>query len=221
MGNQSGKFLDDKHLDAENEKSDDSVNWDEFDLGFLGKESEPSSTVDLNSDSIDSDLETPVNVSSIKTPNNLMTTVPEKPSMLQTLTNYQAGKIQKSLYLEQLKAYAAGQTKIFAHRVSKTVEAHENLTQAALEGIREKIKVWGKEIMAATDLSMQETVSRGLVHASETANQAFTKLAKLNAPKVIVQPAMEGVVKVMQKTVDNIQERSVSYDKNVKTKWTR
>lgn len=220
MGDRSGKLPAPGGQENHNSEKE-SVNWDEFDFSFLNSDDKSDKTSEYGPSKADGSSEDVMRMSFPHSPGDLKTVMPEKPSIMEALTNFQSGKINKSLYLDQLKIYADGQIQIFADRVEKTVEAHQNLSQAALENIREKIKLWGKEIMAATDLSMQETVSQGVLRASEIANKAMTELAKMNAPQIIVKPAMKGVIDQMQKTISNIQHREVGISKSGKMEWDR
>ncbi|SMD05948.1 hypothetical protein SAMN02746065_12642 [Desulfocicer vacuolatum DSM 3385] len=219
MGDERGKLPVRGGQENNNEK--ESVNWDEFDFSFLDSDGQSDNTSGYGSSKTDGNSEDVMGMSFPHSPGDLKTVMPEKPSIMEALTNFQSGKINKSLYLDQLKIYADGQIQIFADRVEKTVEAHQNLSQAALDNIREKIKLWGKEIMAATDLSLQKTVSQGVLRASEIANKALTELAGMNAPDIIVKPAMKGVIDQMQKTIANVQHREVGISENGKMEWDR
>ena len=220
MGENNGKYPVHDGRSRGNKKDAKDINWNEFDFSFMDSEDDTDNKK-WESETNDGKTEETMPMSSLHSPTDLKTAMPDKPGIMEALTNFQSGKINKSLYLEQLKAYADGQTRIFANRVEKTVEAHHNLTQAALDGIREKIKVWGKEIMAATDLTMQETVSKGVLRSSMIANKALTELAEMNAPDIIVKPAMKGVIDQMHRTIDNVQNREVEISRDGELEWDR
>ena len=191
----------------------DIIDWSDYEI-------EPSSDSDAKSGTLDKDLETPVTVRDIDAP-DLVAEAPAKPGMLTSLRDFQAGRIKKTAYIQQLKDYVDAQTKIYSTQVEKTVEAHQALTQSALEGVREKIKLWAKEIMLVTDISLQDSVNRAILACQENANKALTQLAKSDSHPVVVKEAMFNVTEFMKITMKKIMERDISFEKKGDISWDR
>ena len=198
----------------ENLKSDEEeVDWSKYDLEISAKEKAHNGT-------LDEELPTPVKIKDIDAP-ELVAEVPTKPGMLASLKDFQAGRIKKTQYIAQLKLYAETQTEIYSDAVEKTVMAHKTLTDAALEGIREKVNLWAKEIMLVTDICIQDAVNRAILMSQDNANKTLTQLAKSKSHPVIVKESMKRVTDFMRTTMDKIMARSMSFGEKGKINWER
>jgi hypothetical protein len=182
-----------------NGRGQPAIDWENFQL-------EPIKEAEKSTGQVDADLETPVKIKDIDPPKDLTVGVPNKPKMMEYLTNYQSAKISKTQYLQELKAYAGAQTEIFKDQLEKTIAANKVLTEASLRGVHEKIRAWAQEITVVTDLSLQSTITRSITRAAEIADDALKNLAHMKNPHPMVQQhAMKSVVDTMQKTITNIQ----------------
>jgi hypothetical protein len=202
-------------MNNKNNNNGETPNWDEYPIEVSSDETVKKESTGQ----IDEDLHTPAHLKPIDAPSELTTKPPDKPSMLEILANWKKRKIIKTEYMDQFKLYTEAQTTMYADQVEKTLEGHKTLTQAALKALQEKVKVWGKEIMLVTDMSIQDAVNRAILLCQDNANKALIQLAKSNAHPVLVKKSMKSVTDYMMKTMNQIMNRSVSFDENGKVDW--
>jgi len=185
--------------DNNDEKGIQSIDWSAFDLD------EPANN-ETSSGQLDEDLDTPVKLKSLKAPTEMLAQAPSRPRMLEYLTDYRRAKISKEEYLIQLKDYAKTQTTILRNQLEATVSAHQTLTKASLNAVRDKVRAWAKQIQSVTDLSVQDIVTKAVTKAAETADQALKQLASMNNPHPMVQNrAMKAVIDTLNRTIANIE----------------
>jgi len=190
------------------EGEDNTIDWGAFDLQETKQKTQSTGT-------IDDTLDTPVKLKNIPAPVDLMANAPDRPKMTQYLTNYQAAKISKQEYLNQLKAYAGAQTLILKDQLEKTMTAHAALTEASLQGVHEQVRVWAQEITAVTDLSLQSTFARSVEKSMKIAQEAMDRMARIKNPHPLIQQqGMKAIMTNLDKTINNIQTGGAEFKDN-------
>ncbi|MBM9518743.1 hypothetical protein JWG39_02780 [Desulforhopalus vacuolatus] len=201
--------------DNTNNNENGDIDWNQFLPQTQQAPQEPASP------SIDPDMPTAARVTVPTAPTELDTNIPDKPKMMQYLTNYKAAKISQNEYVTQLKHYAKAHTEIMKDQLQKTVQANAALSESSLRGVHEKIRAWAQEITAVTDLSMQNTISKSIEKASEIANESVSTIAKMKNPHPLIQQkAIDCILDTMTKTVDNIKAGGANFEKG-KLQWRK
>lgn len=129
---------------------------------------------------------------------------PDKLNMLDTLFNFQQGRILRKTYLEKLKIYSEGQISDFHKKADNAIRANAaNLDKALIE-IQKAANVSVQEIINASEENIGKLTTQSLINCAKRFSDDLSEIKDSDMHPDVKKFTIEKAQEVFEKAFHNI-----------------